>query len=407
MALFNFNFENKTLIIIISSLLWAINFRTTFKNIDKHMDLGSYSSLKFNPRLILIKNIICCFFIIFFYIEAKLLHSNNKQEIQIIKKKKDDMLILETKSKTQEKGVFESIYIYHRLTKNKMKFCFFLKNLLIIITIYIIEELYIIIGNNHIMERIICPIRNLSVFIGLLIFYPLIVKKCYVLHRHQTIPLIIIIFLYLFLLYFNSWVVDRFYNFMNVISFFSYFTIFILMGLEMILIKYLTDKQILNIFFIMGIKGIIGTIIFIIINFFFKENEFFQLFDNFLNFEYDDLYEDFDIAQKILYIASTVIVQYCKIYTINEFTETHFLYSLMLADIIIFPFYCFERFYIQDFGITSPLSFYSNLIIVIISFVLVLIINEILECKCCNFNVNIKKNITKRQLNDMNSTFND
>ena len=46
----------KTLIIIITSLVWAINFRSTFKCIDAHMDLGSYSSIKFDPIIILIKN---------------------------------------------------------------------------------------------------------------------------------------------------------------------------------------------------------------------------------------------------------------------------------------------------------------------------------------------------------------
>ena len=69
MILFNFNFDNKTLIIFITSNLWVINFRTTFKNIDAHMDFCSYSSLKYNPRLYLIKNIICCMSFIIFYIE--------------------------------------------------------------------------------------------------------------------------------------------------------------------------------------------------------------------------------------------------------------------------------------------------------------------------------------------------
>ena len=62
MPFININFENKTLIIFITSIIMVINFRTTFKNIDRHMDIGSYPSLKYNPRLILIKNIICCFF---------------------------------------------------------------------------------------------------------------------------------------------------------------------------------------------------------------------------------------------------------------------------------------------------------------------------------------------------------
>ena len=54
--------------ILVASLLWDINFRLTFKNMDGHMDLGSYPSLKFDPILILIKNISCAiiFFILYF-----------------------------------------------------------------------------------------------------------------------------------------------------------------------------------------------------------------------------------------------------------------------------------------------------------------------------------------------------
>ena len=45
MELFQFNINHKTIFIFITSIVWAINFRSTFKNIDSHMDTGSYSSL--------------------------------------------------------------------------------------------------------------------------------------------------------------------------------------------------------------------------------------------------------------------------------------------------------------------------------------------------------------------------
>ena len=54
--------------ILITSLVWDKNFRLTFKNMDGHMDSGCYPSLKFDPILILIKNILCVvlFFILYF-----------------------------------------------------------------------------------------------------------------------------------------------------------------------------------------------------------------------------------------------------------------------------------------------------------------------------------------------------
>ena len=178
------------------------------------------------------------------------------------------------------------------------------------------------------------------------------------------------------------------------------------MALEMILIKYLLDKQFLNLFLIMGLKGIIGTIIFIPINIFFDELHFLQIFDHFLHFEYEYLYDKFNLTHQSLYIISMVITQFFKVYTINQFTETHFLYTLMFADIIFFPFYCLERILIQNFEITTKSCFYVNLGAVIINSFLILIINEILECNCCNFNNNLKRSIFERQISDMVSAFN-
>ena len=100
-----------------------------------------------------------------------------------------------------------------------------------------------------------------------------------------------------------------------------------------------------------------------------------------------------------------VITQFFKIYTINQFTETHYLYTLMIADIIFFPFYFLERIWIQKFVITTPILFRANCIAVVINSFLLLIINEILECNCCNFNNNLRRTIFERQISDMKSLF--
>lgn len=406
MLVFNFNFENKTLIIFISSIILVINFRTTFKNIDLHMDIGSYASLKYNPRLILIKNIICCFFLVFFYYDIKLGQTNNKKETTtIIANQKDDFIIFEEKNEIKEEGIFDSIYVSHKLKNRKLKFLFFLKNFLIILFIYIIEEAYFIIGNNHIMDRIICAIRNLAVFLGLLLFYPLIFKKSYVIYRHQTIPLILIIIVTFSLILLVSFISERFRILFNLVNISIYVILFLLMALEMILIKYVIDKQFLNLFLVMGIKGIIGTIVFIVVNIIYNEEELFKIFDKILQFEFENLYEKFDLIHKTLYIISMVITQFFKIYTINQFTETHYLYTLMIADIFFFPFYCVERLFIQTFEITTPILFRANFVAVAINSFLLLIINEILECNLCNFNNNSKRSIFERQISDMKSIF--
>ena len=116
-------------------------------------------------------------------------------------------------------------------------------------------------------------------------------------------------------------------------------TIYILLGVEIVLIKYLTDIQFIDPFLILALKGIFGTIIFIIINIFIDGEKMFNYADGFMVFEYDYMYEEFNIAQKIFYIITFNIFQYLKIFIINEYSETHFLSSAMTSDVFYFPLY--------------------------------------------------------------------
>ena len=69
----------------------------------------------------------------------------------------------------------------------------------------------------------------------------------------------------------------------------------------------------------------------------------------------------------------------------------------MITDIIYFPLYCMERFWVQKFNISTKSTFYFNTLIGFINSLLMLIFNEILECKFWGLDTNIKKNIHERQ----------
>ena len=168
------------------------------------------------------------------------------------------------------------------------------------------------------------------------------------------------------------------------------------MGVEIVLIKFLTDVQFINPFLILSFKGITGTIVFIFINIFFRGEKLFNLVDKIMTFEYDDMNEEFIIVQKIFYIITTLIVQYLKIYIINECTETHLLAVAMLADVFFYPLYMMEKFGIQKFPITTSSSFYLNLISGILNAFLLLIFIEIIELKFCGIEKGLNKNIEKR-----------
>ncbi len=400
--LFQLDIDNKTSLIFITSIIWAINFRSTFKNIDSHMDSGSYASLKYEYDLILIKNIICCFFFIGLYIELKLNKSQFHEQKQIIKERKGDMIIFEIqRSKNRKRdSLLNTLFILNNLKKSKEKIFFFLKMYLIIFIIYIIEELYFIISNNHILDRLICPIRNLGILVALMISSPFFIKKTWGLYKHQYIPLIIIFILSALIIFFNALRISRFEKIFG-LNFIVYLFTFFLIGLESVLIKYLVDVQSINIFFILGMKGITGTIIFSIIKASSTLKNFFNFFDYILNFEYDEMYEEFHNAQKAFYIISLVALQYFKIFIIIRFTESHLLSVLMLTDIIYFPLYCLERFTVQQFTISTISTFILNNLLGFINLFLMLIFNEILECKFWGINTNLKKNINKRQIDEI------
>ena len=95
-----------------------------------------------------------------------------------------------------------------------------------IIIIYLIEELFFIMVNYHILDRLICFMGNLGILIALTFFSPLFIKYSCVLYKHQYISLIIIFILSLFHILFNNFTIVRFkkifgLNFWyNLISFF-------------------------------------------------------------------------------------------------------------------------------------------------------------------------------------------
>ena len=404
MGLFKLHYENKTNLIIITAILWVINFRATFKNIYLHMGLGSFAVLRLDPILILIKNIICSLFILVFILELKINKSSSSStsESFLVQIQKDNQLILELKKikKKDKNYLLNTVNKSHNLSNWKLKILFWMKIFLIICIIYFSEELYFCISNNHILDRVIVPIRNFGILISLSIFSPLLIKKSCKLYKHQYIPFIIIFIISILIVFYNFRDRERFKKKFGSINTLIYIATYFLMGLESTLIKYLIDKEFISIFLILGLKGIIGTIVFTIINIVYKSDKFYAFFENILSFEYDYLNESFHVVSKIIYIISFVPLVFFKNYTINQFSENHILSTLMIVDLIYFPFYILERLVAVEFPITTPSSFCINSVAGIVNLLLMLIFNEILELNFFGFNTNLSRNINLRQKSD-------
>ena len=79
------------------------------------------------------------------------------------------------------------------------------------------------------------------------------------------------------------------------------------------------------------IKGVIGTIVFIGINAAFTPRQFFDFLDSILTFEYDNMFDEFNVIYKIIYVITLVILQWSIIYIINKFSENHLQMILMMV----------------------------------------------------------------------------
>ena len=407
MKLCKLDLNNQTLVIIITSIVWAMNFRCTFNNINVHMDIGSYYTLKFDPFLLLIKNIMCMFFFLGFLIEMKIINifckkkqSDNNSDLNSIKSTKSNIYYIPNGNGNDENSEF---IIFNHSDSSGEKFCFILKVFLLIVFIYISEESYFILANNHILDRIICPIRNMFALFVILIpilfrnkISKTIIKNFFIYQKHYIFPLIIIFLLSLFLMLYNYILIPRFVHIFNT-NICYYIICFVLMGFELTTIKYLVDKLFINKFLILAIKGLLGTITFTIICIETNEKNIYDFFDKFLSFEYLLEPEEYSIIQKIAYIVTLCILQYLKIIVINLFGEAHLLSAIMITDILYFPLYCIERFEIQDFGISTLVSFYANIIIGFLNTFMMLIFNEILELNFCGLNKYLRKNIINRE----------
>ena len=398
MGLFSLHFDDSLYVILITCFLWAINFRATFKNNSDSMGLGSCWVLRFDPMLILIKNIICIFYFIVFCYELKLSRSYKRAEQIYVKKQEGSQIKIElTELKPNEENLINTVNVANKLDKTEVKIWFWIKNFLLILVTYIIEELYFLLSNNHVLDRVICPIRNFGILLALFIFSPLFLKKACSYNKHQIIPFIIIFILSILIILFNIFGVDRFLKKFKPVNSSIYYTTYFLIGLEIVIIKRLVDYEFLSIFLILGIKGLIGTIIFTGINIAYTPRQFFDFLDSILTFEYDDMLDDFEVIYKIIYVVTLVILEWLKIYVINKYSENHLQMILMMVDLIYFPFYCIERFPIQGFTIFRFDSFIYNVIIGVLNTFFMLIFNEILECKFWGLDKGLKRNINKRK----------
>ena len=232
MSLFKFNFDDKIYIILIASFLWGLNFRSTFKNISSSMGLGSCWVLRFDPMLILIKNIICIFYFIAFIHEVKSSKAKYvKQKIISTHALKNKIKVEYNELKIGGETILNTLDEVNYLNKLYLKILFWMKIILLILVIYIIEELYFLLSNNHVIDRVICPIRNCGILLALFIFSPLFLKKPCSYNKHQLIPFIIIFVLSIIIILLNVFGVDRFLKKFNPVNSSIYYSLYFLMGL--------------------------------------------------------------------------------------------------------------------------------------------------------------------------------
>ena len=213
MALFKLHFDKKILLIFMTTIVWAITFRATFKNIYYHMGLGSYASLKYEPLLYLIKNIICIFYLFGFFLEIRINKPQPKKlNDSFIEKKEGNMIVVEQTDVLNDSNedLIKQIEKSQNLDGIGKKIWFCVKVFLMILFISIVDDAYFICSNNHVIDRVICPFRNLGMLLSLSLLSILFLKKTFYRNLHQLIPFIIIFIISVIIIFVNAKDIDRF-----------------------------------------------------------------------------------------------------------------------------------------------------------------------------------------------------
>ena len=126
----------KLLIILMTSLICDLNFRLTFKNIDYHMDLGSYPTLTYDTIVILTKNVLCAILFLSLYFISKKVNSSEKEPDKYLKvtNERDKVVFKYVK---EEKTFLGSLIIFHNLYTKTKQIIFCIKIFILILIIYI------------------------------------------------------------------------------------------------------------------------------------------------------------------------------------------------------------------------------------------------------------------------------
>ena len=297
-----------------------------------------------------------------------------------------------------EKHVNGELVIEKHITKRKRKsivdlksankiylFLIFLK---IIIT-YFIEEAYFLVDNNHIFDREAISYRNFFLLISLFTFSQLLLKNNNSIYRHQIIPITLILMgnlagVVLFFIIFVKIFQDQIYK----LSIYS--NLYILLGLEFVFEKILIDFDCINIFLLLGIKSVFGTITFSIIRFVFNKRYI--------------VYADTitcSLVQKGFYVVFLLLIEFLKLLVVQNFSPSHIFCSMQLGDLLYFLYYTIERTIIYNIGIPSIIPYTFQGLFAVCSFIFTLVFCEFLILNFCNMNENTKMSIRKRSENDM------
>lgn len=403
MALIKFNWEKKMNLLYVLSIVWGINFRLTFKEIGEHMDF--FYSFKNNCSIILVKNICCTLFLFAFILEYKRSEPEVeiKTDFKIKEKKTEGKIIIERVESCEslfgEKRNYISLIEKTGVEKPHQKVLFFIKTFFLIIISYSAEEAYFLFANNHILDRITISFRNTSFVFSLILFSYAFFSNKMRLYQHQIIPLTIIIIFNIVLIFVICFFVPRVKDIFDAYNLFFFILIFIFLGLETVANKYLIDQQFISIYLILFLKGLIGTIVFCIIKYVFKKDN--VVVDNVIKETL--VIVEFDVIQKISYIISFVGLQLLKLLVIKNYNVFHLFFSIIILDILYFPFYVIERLLLPHHNklkINNKLSFSLHSSVAFISVPLMLVFIEVLELNFLGLNTNIKKNIDQRIVED-------
>ena len=365
-------------------------------NILMVMSLFYYSILQLEPKSIANKKINICLlfkdffqiivFISFYFIEKNKSKLTKREITLLVDEKLDDKVVLTRQ--TLFNNPDESLEL--KLQKDKKDIIRISFTIIFLgISDFLNEKLLYVFGPSYDFFREIYFIFFICLNYLSIYFTNKFLQNKFSLYKHKLLSLIIILiisFLYFLTAIIMICLISTYNKLINIIYLIIYsFPISIMNGIKFVLQKELLEKDFKSEFSVLSIIGVVKLFLHFFSNIF--ASNYFRYLDGFSNFFSENIFLFLTIFCSIIFIASSLLGDYCLIHILYMLSPNH---SLLAIQTGIFFLFVIHFLYLVCFGGSFIISNFILLVVLLILNFFGLIYNEIVVLKFRGYDLHTK-----------------